>query len=82
MLANIGFESLSSDLCIFKYYIKQILLIIYVNDMLISALTKVIIASMLKAISDFFELKKLDDVKHFLDINITQDRTNRHVFLS
>ena len=82
VLSKIGFESLSSDLCIFKHRTEMVLLIIYVDDMLISAPTKALIASVREALKQFFELKELGDVKQFLGINITRDRANRRVFLS
>jgi hypothetical protein len=82
VLKQIGFEPLSSDLCVFKYRTKMILLIIYVDDMMISASTKAMIASIREALKEHFELKELGDVKQFLGINITRDRANRRVFLS
>jgi hypothetical protein len=66
ILRKIGFESLSSDLCIFKHRTEMILLIIYVDDMLISAPTKALIASIREALKKHFELKELGDVKQFL----------------
>jgi len=51
----------------------MVLLIIYVDDMLISAPTKALIASVREALKQFFELKELGDVKQFLGINITRD---------
>jgi hypothetical protein len=81
-LTKIGFEPLSSDLCIFKHRTEMVLLIIYVDDMLISAPTKALIASIREALKKHFELKELGDVKQFLGINITRDRANRRIFLS
>ena len=81
-LANIGFEPLSSDLCIFKHRSENILMIVYVDDMLISAPNKAMIASIMRAMETYFELKEMGDVKHFLGINIKRDRTNHRIFLS
>src|SRR6266480_5929601 len=66
-LANIGFESLCSDLYIFKYRFETILLIVYIDDILIFILTKIVIALIIKAIENYFKLKKLNNIKYFLN---------------
>ena len=72
-LANIRFELLFSNLCIFKYCSEIILLIVYINDMLISILIKAAIILIIRAIKTYFELKELNNIKYFLNINIKQD---------
>src|SRR5947207_3293550 len=62
-LANIGFKPLSLDLCIFKHRSENILIIVYVDDILISAPNKAMIASIIRAIETYFELKEIGDVK-------------------
>ena len=69
-LANIGFKLLFSNLCIFKHRSEIILLIVYVDDMLISVLTKAAIVLIMRAIETYFELKELGNIKYFLGINI------------
>jgi hypothetical protein len=80
-LRKLGFEPLSTDLCIFKHRIEMLLLIIYVDDMLISAPTRALIALIREALKEHFELKELGDVKQFLGITISRDRANRRIFI-
>jgi len=70
MLININFKLLFSNLYIFKYQSEIILLIIYINNILIFISIKAIIILIIKAIKIYFKLKKLNDIKHFLNINI------------
>ena len=70
VLVNIGFKLLFLNLYIFKYRSETILLIVYIDDMLISALTKITIALIMRAIKTYFKLKELNNIKYFLSINI------------
>ena len=70
MLVNIGFKLFFLNLYIFKYCSEIILLIIYVNNILISVLIKAIIILIIKVIETYFELKELGNIKYFLNINI------------
>ena len=79
-LANIGFKLFFLNLCIFKYRSEIILLIVYIDDILISVLKKATIALIIRAIETYFKLKKLNNIKYFLDINIKQDRINYCIF--
>ena len=81
-LKKLGFEALTTDLCVFKHHTETILLIIYVDDMLISAPTRDLVASVRHALKEHFELKELGDVKHFLGIKIVRNRASRQIFMS
>ena len=76
VLKRIGFEPLAIDLCVFKHTTEMAFIIIYVDNMLISAPTKVAIASIYIAMKEHFELKELGDMKQFLGMTISRDCTN------
>ena len=82
ILKQLGFKPLLTNLCIFKHQSEMILLIIYVDDMLISAPKRAQIAAIRDALKKHFELKELGNVKQFLGMTITRDRANRRIFMS
>ena len=60
----------------------MILLIIYVDNILISVPKRAQITAIRDALKKHFELKKLGNMKQFLGMTIIYDRANRRIFIS
>ncbi|KAF4464965.1 Gag-Pol poly, partial [Fusarium albosuccineum] len=79
-LKSIGFEPLSSEVCIFVRD-DGVMLILYVDDMGVAARTKDIVNGVIDEISQLFEIKRLGDMKDFLGLRIVRDRAKRHIYI-
>ncbi len=81
-LRKLGFEPFGSDLCCFRNKDTGVMLLIYVDDLLIAAATKAAIAVVKQHLAGIYELKDLGEVRAFLGLNITRDRTNRVIYIN
>ena len=72
-LKKIGFEPLNTDLCVFKHSTEMILLIIYVDDMLITAKNKMILTEFKKQMIQKYEITDLGKAQQFLGLQIQQN---------
>ena len=80
--ANIGFEPFSSDLCLFKHSKHEIYIILYVDDLLISAPSVDDINRIRDKLRHKYKLKKMGEVKRFLGFDVVRDRKAKTIFLS
>jgi hypothetical protein len=83
MIAN-GFKRSIYDSCVYIKFVdgSPIYLLLYVDDMLIVAKSKIDIANLKTQLSSEFEMKDLDAAKKILGMEITRDRKSGLLFLS
>jgi hypothetical protein len=77
LLEELGFISLSTDICLFRHKEDPILIILYVDDFQIAAKTKALIDRTKEAIKKVYDIKELGETKRFLGLNITRNRKAR-----
>jgi len=82
-LANLGFEPLKADPCMFVAYCSDgiVLLTVYVDDILCATpkgdlASQVLVKSQL---GEEFEMRDLGESKHFLGMKLTRDRKRRYI---
>jgi hypothetical protein len=80
-MENLGFEALDSDVCLFKHREVDILVVLYVDDLLVAAPTVILINRIYNSLKAKFELKEIGEVKCFLSFDILCDRSNRKIFI-
>lgn len=83
MLAH-EFKRSQYDSCVYIKFVKRspIYLLLYVDDMLISAKSKKEITSLKSQLNSEFEMKDLGDAKKIVGTEITSDRKSSVLFLS
>jgi hypothetical protein len=83
MIAN-GFKRSLYDSCVYIKFVdgSPIYLLLYVDDMLIAAKSKIDIVNLKAQLSSEFEMKDLSAAKKILDMKITRDRKFDFLFLS
>jgi hypothetical protein len=83
MIAN-GFKRSLYDSCVYIKFVdgSPIYLLLYVDDMLIAAKSKIDIANLKAQLSSEFEMKDLGATKKILGMEITRDRKSGLLFLS
>jgi len=82
VMENLGFKALNSDVCLFKHREVDILVVLYVDDLLVAVPTVTLINRIYDSLKAKFELKEIGEVKRFLSFNILRDRSNRKIFIS
>jgi hypothetical protein len=82
VMENLGFEALDSDVCLFKHREVDILVVLYVDDLLVAVPTVTLINRTCDGLKAKFELKEMGEVKRFLGFDILRDRSNRKIFIS
>ncbi|WVZ92733.1 hypothetical protein U9M48_038777 [Paspalum notatum var. saurae] len=82
MIAN-GFKRSQYDSCVYIKFVdgSPIYLLLYVDDMLIAAKSKVDIANLKAQLSSEFEMKDLGAAKKILGMKISRDRNSSLLFL-
>jgi hypothetical protein len=70
----LGFMPLSSEACVFVSQDFKVWIILYVDDMAIAAATKEQIEQVAYRLGETFALTVLDEVDHFLGLQIVRDR--------
>lgn len=73
------FKLLLADSCIFKK--NEILIEIYVNDLIIAVSTTRKIEIFKKKFDKRFKIKKLENLSRILDIRITRDRADKTIYI-
>ncbi|WVZ52997.1 hypothetical protein U9M48_003991 [Paspalum notatum var. saurae] len=83
MIAN-GFKRSQYDSCVYIKFVdgSPIYLLLYVDDMLIAAKSKVDIANLKAQLSSEFEMKDLGAAKKIIGMEISRDRNSSLLFLS
>lgn len=82
VLAQMGFKSLQSEICMFVNEKENIYVILYVDDFLIAGPSRSRIQEIAHGLNKRFELKELGDVSYFLGFDISRDREARTIHLS
>ena len=79
-----GFKRSKYDSCVYIKHVNgsSIYLLLYVDDMLIAAKSKVEITKLKKLLSSEFDMKDLGAAKKILGMEITRDRKSGLLFLS
>ena len=77
-----GFESLDSNTYLFRHRRYDILLLLYVDNLLIAVPSILVINNVRDQIAKQFELKELGPVKRFLGFDVICDRAQRKIFVS
>jgi hypothetical protein len=80
-MENLGFEALDSDVCLFKHREVDILVVLYVDDLLVAVPIVMLINRICDGLKAKFELKEMGEVKRFLGFDILCDRSNRKIFI-
>ena len=79
-----GFKRSEYDSCVYIKIIdgSHIYLLLYVDDMLITAKSRIEITTLKKLLSSEFDMKDLGAAKKILDMEITRDKKSDLLFLS
>jgi hypothetical protein len=79
LMRKAGFEPLASEACVFVNKDKSIWIILYVDDMAITAKMKDLINFVVSQLGSVFTLTPLGEVKTFLGMQIIQNRNLRTI---
>ncbi len=82
VMKEIGFEVFRPDFCLFINKKTGALVVLYVDDMLVSASTMEAITETRVELEKRFKLKDLGEAKSFLGFDIKRDRENYRIYLS
>ncbi len=82
VLRKYGFEAFISDICCFIDRDKGIFLCLYVDDIMIAAPTKALIAQTKKELAGVFEMKELGELRRYLGCRIDRNREERLIYIS
>lgn len=82
VMEGLGFDSLPSDLCLFRHRENGALVVLYVDDLLVSATSMAIITKIRDGLKAKYDIKELGEVKRFLGFDVMRDRQTRKIFLS
>lgn len=82
VMESLGFESLLSDLCLFRHKETGILVCLYVDDLLIAARTVEAIHRVRDQLRAIFELKEIGEVRRFLGFDVIRDRAAKKIYIS
>ncbi len=81
-LLTAGFISLESDHCVFAGYNGDVLILVYVDDLLIIGPSKQSVQTIKDVLNHHFAMKDLGPVGHFLGIRVTRNRDKGSIRLS
>jgi len=82
VMEDLGFEALDSDIYLLKHRELDILVVLYVDDLLIVVPTIALVNCIYDGLKARFELKEMGKVKRFLSFNILRNRTTKKIFIS
>jgi len=82
ILKKLSFEPFSFNTYLLKHEKKGILLLLYVDDLLISASTITDIHTIRDNLRKQYELKDLKEAKRYLGFNLIRNRANNTVFIT
>ncbi|KAI1006218.1 hypothetical protein K3495_g2000 [Podosphaera aphanis] len=81
-LAEVGFEPLASDHCLYLNKQTKIIIVTYVDDFLIIGKNIGLINSLKEKLAHKFQLEYLGPVCYFLGVRITRDRPKKRIYLT
>ena len=82
MLKKYGFEAFVSNIYCFKNKDKDIFLCLYIDDIIVAAPTKALIAQTKKELAGVFEIKELGELRRYLGCRIDCNREERFIYIS
>jgi hypothetical protein len=82
VMKKIGFQPFNADLCLFYNSERDAYVVLYVDDLLVSAMTREIALKIRDQLQEYFQLKDLGEAKTFLGYEIHHDKPNRRIYLS
>jgi hypothetical protein len=82
VMESLGFEALPSDLCLFRHKGLNILIVLYVDDLLIAAANVESINSIRDRLRAIYDLNEIGEVRRFLGFDVIRDRAARNIFIS
>jgi hypothetical protein len=82
VMKKLGFEPFDSDLCLFYNKKLDTYVVLYVDDLLVSAATAELIYETRDQLKEFFQLKDLGEAKTFLGYEIHHDKVNKTIHFS
>ena len=82
VLEKYGFEAFVLDICCFINRDKGIFLCLYVDDIMVAAPTKALIAQTKKKLAGVFEMKELGELRRYLGCRIDYNREERFIYIS
>ena len=81
-LKDLGFESLESEVCIFRHAGLDAYIIVYVDDMRIAAKSTSTIHSVAASLGEAFNLQHLGTADRFLGFTVHRDRASHRIWLT
>ncbi|KAI0995909.1 Copia protein, partial [Podosphaera aphanis] len=81
-LAEVGFEPLASDHCLYLNKQTKIIIVTYVDDFLIIGKNIGLINSLKEKLAHKFQLEDLGPACYFLGVRITRDRPKKRIYLT
>jgi hypothetical protein len=81
-MEKLGFKLLDSNICLFKHQELDILVVLYIDDLLVVASNVDLINYTRDGLKRVYDLKELGKVKRFLGFDILYDRQARKIFIS
>jgi len=82
VIKSLGFSPFGVDTCIFQNTKLNILILLYVDDMLVARATNEKINNVMNLLGNHFEIKAIGEVKRFLGFDVIRDRKAKTIFLS
>jgi len=82
VMESLGFEALSSDLCLFRDRKRGVLVALYVDDLLVAAQSVKSIFEVRNKLNAIYDLKELGEVRRFLGFDVVRDRDARKIFIT
>ncbi|KJX98055.1 gag-pol polyprotein [Zymoseptoria brevis] len=77
-----GFKPLFSDPCIYQHRLTKAILAVYVDDLILAALTNTTIIEIEGVLTAQFKMKCLGELSFYLGCHITRDRTEKAIYLT
>lgn len=81
-LKSMGFHRLGKDNSVFRNDLTGAIIASYVDDLLLMTSSKVEMINIKKQLDKRFKLKHLGELRHYLGMRITRDRTTRSMHIS
>ncbi len=82
VLEKYGFEAFVSNICYFINKDKDVFFYFYIDDIIVIAPTKALIAQTKKKLAGVFEMKKLGELCRYLSYWIDRNQEERFIYIS
>src|SRR6266699_572810 len=82
MFEKYNFETFVSNICCFINRDKGIFFCLYVDDIIVAAPIKALIAQTKKKFIGVFEMKELGELRRYLGCRIDRNRKERFIYIS